>query len=624
MPHSQWNTMTGILRNEQRERVTQRAPLIRVRWSSRVSMARAIVVALFASGISVNRADAQTTPPDSAARPAVAPRLDPLAGDPTRLSGIAAQARSQQDQFERNHRSGLRFYNGGADAKCDVDFGGNLCYWNNNGDVPPPDERNDAKLERLELLQTLSRAHAADPNDDWVSGMRVRYAIEAGQLDTAAIAANTCAGTAWWCSALQGLAAHIANKHELSARAYARALSQMPGAQRCEWTDLTWWLEAPSQVTYKAIPCDSRAAQNERIFRLAQPLWLLPANDVSNELYSRWTISRVHSLGRIPYDMGFGRNILESQVRYGWPEAWSIQNGGVADPRPPSIIGHEPTPSYDFMPSAAVLDKPIGATDADWKLRDPKARMRYSPRFGVGYGALPSQFARFRRGDSTLVAGGYRMTRDLEMGRAPYVAALTFDGFDGRAPRQIRKDSAAAASALLLNMGTSPMLASLEVLAPASRRAARVRETLQPLARDVRLSDYLVLVRGDPSPAPTLETNARNAYGSLQIEGGTALGLYWEIYRTVSVGTPLAVSLKATRVGASFMQKLGSSIGLSKAVTPVSIRFTDNGRPDGGFGRSLTLNFPSVPDGEYQLALVVTGGGMSDSTTRIIRVKKAR
>jgi predicted ester cyclase len=84
------------------------------------------------------------------------------------------------------------------------------------------------------------------------------------------------------------------------------------------------------------------------------------------------------------------------------------------------------------------------------------------------------------------------------------------------------------------------------------------------------------------------------------------------------------VSLKATRIGASFMQKLGSSIGLSKAVTPVSLRFADNGRADGGFGRSLTLNFPQVPDGEYQLTLMVAGGGQTDSTTQRLRVKNGR
>ncbi len=563
-------------------------------------------------------------PPKAGARDTTPPPIatpDPLRGDRDRLSAIAAQARSQQDVFERNHRSGLRFYNGGADARCDVDFGGNLCYWNNNGDVPPPDERNDAKLERLELLQTLARAQAAEPADDWIAAMRVRYAAEAGQLEVAAQAASACAGTTWWCAALEGFAAHVANRHDAATRAFTRALESMPVVQRCEWTDLSWWLEATSRTTYAAIPCANREAENTRIFRLAQPLWMLPANDVRNEWFARWTISRVHSLGRIPYDMGFGRNILESQVRYGWPEAWSVQNGGVADPRPPQVIGHEPTPSYDFMPSAAALATPIGATATDWNLNNPKARMRYSTRYARGYVPLPHQFARFRRGDSTVIAGGYRLIRDLEMGKAPYTAALTLDAMDRRAPRQVRKDSAAAAAALLVPLGTTPMLASLEVLAPAGKRATRVRTTVQPLPAGARLSDYLVLTRGDPSATPSLERSATMAYGSLEIESGTAIGLYWEMYRPSTPSAPLSVSVRATRLGAGFMQRLGSSLGLSKTVTPVSIRYADNGRPDGAPGRSLTLNFPQVPDGQYQLTLLVSGGGVTDSTTQVIRVR---
>ena len=383
------------------------------RSGGRARVLTGLVIALIASPWDSPAAAQAVVPPrDTSAQPA--PRTDVLAGDRDRLNATSAKARAQQDQFERNHRSGLRFYNGGADAKCDVDFGGNLCYWNNNGDVPPPEERNDAKLERLDLLQTLKLAQQADATDDWVSGMRVRYALEMNQLETAAEAASACAGTAWWCAALNGLAAHSDNRHVAATRAFTRALEAMPTEQRCEWTDLTWWLEPAMQPTYKTIPCADRTAENTRILRLAQPLWLLPANDVANELYARWTISRVHSLGRIPYEMSFGRNILESQVRYGWPTAWSVQNGGVADPRPPSVIGHEPTPSYDFMATPAAIAKPVGASDAEWHFARSKARMRYSPRYGTGFGALPHQFARFLRGDSTLLAGGYRMVRELE------------------------------------------------------------------------------------------------------------------------------------------------------------------------------------------------------------------
>ena len=84
---------------------------------------------------------------------------------------------------------------------------------------------------------------------------------------------------------------------------------------------------------------------------------------------------------------------------------------------------------------------------------------------------------------------------------------------------------------------------------------------------------------------------------------------------------PLAINVRATRIGATFMQRLGASIGLSKTLTPGSIKFADNGRQDGGAGRSLTLNFPQVPDGEYQLTLLMSGGGITDSTTQRIRVR---
>ena len=567
------------------------------------------------------------TPPTDTARlaaPGAAAGMsaDPLRGNPSTMSSLGSQARTMQDGFERNHRMGLRFYNGGADAFCEVPLG-RICYWNNNGDVPPPAERNDAKIEREQLLDLLAQAQAADPKDNWVSGMRVRYAIESEQRDVAIKAARQCQGTLWWCQALEGLALHHANQHLDATAAFTRALASMPAAQRCTWTDLTWWLDPSTHVAYKATPCADRSAENLRVLRLAQPLWMLPANDIQNELYARRTMSRVHSLARIPYDLQWGDDLLESQIRYGWPTAWSVQNGGVADPRPPSVIGHEPTPSYDFMAVVEAIANPLSATPGDWDPRRQKARMRYAPRYATGFGALPYQFARFLRGDTTVVAGGYRLMRELEMGRAPYTAALTLDAFDGRDPMQARRDSAQANGALLLPLA-KPALASLEVLAPVGKRAARVRMVLTPLPAGTRLSEYLLLQRGDVSATPMLERNALQAYGSNEIEGGTSFGIYWEMYRQASPGQPLQISLRATRLGAGFLQKLGSSVGLSKTVTPVSIKYNDNGRPDGGPGRSLNINFPQVPAGDYRFTLVVSGAGLTDSTTQVIRVRGAK
>jgi hypothetical protein len=276
------------------------------------------------------------------------------------------------------------------------------------------------------------------------------------------------------------------------------------------------------------------------------------------------------------------------------------------------------------MASPKAIATPIGSSSADWSPRRQKARMRYAPRYASGFGEVPHQIARFRRGDTTLVAGGYRLIRDLEMGRAPYNAAMVLDGMNGRAPIVVKRDSAAANGALLAPLSGAPMLASIEVVAPTGKRAARTRTTVQPLAPDTRLSDYLLLQRGDATATPSLERNALQAYGSLEIERGATVGLYWEMYRAATPAAPLQVSVRATRVGASFFQKLGSSIGLSKSVTPVSIRYADNGRPDGLPGRSLTLNFPPVAPGEYQLTLIVSGAGVTDSTTQTIKIRGER
>lgn len=534
----------------------------------------------------------------------------------------AQQARLAQDAFEQTHRQGLRFYNGGADATCEEQIG-RICYWNNNGDVPPPPERSDAKVERTQLIGILERAAKVSPNDDWIMGMLVRYDIEADRPDSALKVARACSGTAWWCLALQGLALHTVNDHAAATVAYQKMLNTMPASLRCSWTEIGLWLssDSASQRAYRARPCEERMKSDMKVFRMAQPLWSLPTNDLYNELLARHTMSTVHGMGRIPYDLVWGNDLLESQVRYGWPVNWSVQNGGVADSRPPSVIGHEPTPSYDFLASTAALTNPFASTPADWPLNRKKARMRYAPRYASGYGVPPYQFARFRRGDSTVVAGAYRLIRELEMGRAPYNAALVLDALDGKDPIVVKRDNAPANAALLATIGTTPFVASLEIVAPNGKRAARAREAVQPLPTSRKVSDLLLLTKGDPSARPNLETAAGMAFGGADIDGGTTIGLYWENYLNVTPATPGTTLIRATRVGASFMQRFTSALKLSKAVQPVSQRIQDPGRPDGAPGRSIALSWPSVPDGDYLLTLIVQNASGRDSTSTLIRVR---
>ncbi len=541
----------------------------------------------------------------------------------TGRSAASTSARALQDAFERNRRAGLRFYNGGANASCEVQIG-NLCYWNNNGDVPPPAERTDLIIERDRLLETLAEAAKADPKDDWVAGMRVRYALEQQKPGVAVEAANACQGTTWWCSSLTGLAMHVSDRHAEASAAFDAALRTMPDSVRCEWNDIRPWLPTSAHEAYAALSCSARTQQNRMVLKLAQPLWMLPANDARNELLSRHVISVVHGQGRIPYDMAFDGSIPAIQVRYGWPTAWSMQTAGALDPRLPSIIGHEPTPSYDFMPSPAALDSPVMAGVKDWEPDRKDSRMRYAPRYATGFSLLPHQLARFKRGESTVVAGAWRLMREQRMGPAPYRVGLFVANDSVRITSQEVLEDAPANGAVITSLGSAAGIVSLEVLAPNAKRAARVRSAVQPLPSGARVSDLLLLAAGDAGATPSLENVASRAWGSNDIEPGRSFGLYWETYVPVSPDNPLQVTVRATRTSASFMQRLGNVLRLSRAMTPVAISFRDAGRPDGLPGRAVQFTWPEVPAGEYQLTVTLRGANAVDSTSQLVTVRGER
>jgi hypothetical protein len=529
-----------------------------------------------------------------------------------------AAARRAQEAFERTRRLGLRFYNGGADATCEERIG-RLCYWDNNGDVPPPQERADLKADRSELLIVLAAAAEAAPEDDWSIGARVRYLSEAGQYDEAVQAARACKGSRWWCQALLGLTLHQVSDHKNATVAFDNALGAMTPSQRCEWLDVSLWLEAATRADYAAAGCEARAQRNTLFFWLAQPLAILDANDVRNELLARRTISRVHAQGANPYEMTWGADMDESQYRYGWPVAWSIQNGGVADPRPVSVIGHEPTPSYDFMPEPRVVGAPLSATAEDWDLTGKKARMRYAPRYASGFKPAPHQLSRFRRGDSTLVVGAYRLVRELEMGRGPYRAGLVLATEPTKQLRIVR-DSAPAAGGFIAPVPTGGALASLEVWSPVSRKATRVRSSVRPLDAGARISELLFTSKSDQTGRPSLEWAAQSAFGSADIPAGTTIGLYWETYLPVSPSAPAMVSIETTRLNTGGVSRVLSGLRLSRTMRPISVRFADQGRPDGAPGRSIALTWPEVPAGTYKLSLVVNVGGVADSTSTTVRI----
>src|SRR5688572_411600 len=166
---------------------------------------------------------------------------------------ISRRARDLQARFERRRRQMLpRFYTGEAHHCLII---GRFCEWHPNlKDYVVPDEGNNIRRARAELLRDLERASATVPGDDWIVGQRIRYLVES--RDTVAIGvARSCRATKWWCEALLGLSLHVTGNFAAADSAFSSALNDMPTLTRCYWTNLSPLLDDDIRGTYRRMPC---------------------------------------------------------------------------------------------------------------------------------------------------------------------------------------------------------------------------------------------------------------------------------------------------------------------------------------------------------------------------------
>jgi hypothetical protein len=562
-----------------------------------------------------SEAGGQTPPPPPTVTTAPAAPVVPQA---------IAYARKAQADFERARQDGLGFSSGGATSEPDVRFG-SIFYWNNNNDVPPRPERAEIGVSRRRLLQALLAAGQAEPTDDWVAGQRVKYSLEANDNSGATAVVSECKATAWWCAALTGLVKHAQNDAPGSERAFNSALEKMPEAQRCQWQDISPWMKKADSLAYLARSCADRLAVNKRVFWLGKPFAHVDGNDLRNELLARRTFNTLEvSTATVygPWKPEFG----DTQLRYGWPVAWSKQNTIVSNrgDMVSNTIGHEPTPSHDFMPSNAALANPFSATPADYPFNARYAQMRYAPRYAPGgFQDLGGQLVRFRRGDSTMLVGAYVLDGKARYERGKTRAALVLErGPDARISR-IVKDGQPLRGAIATNAGvfSDTLLASIEVLSEARKFAGRYRTGVAPIEPDAMLSDLLLLsarisgAAAGMADVATLESVLTSALGGTDIGDGQSFGVYWEYYG--GPGATVTISITPTDTASGF-RRLGSLFRSAGRDGGASLRIPDPAQPDGGPGRRITLTMPEVKPGRYRLAIEVTSPGVPSARRELM------
>ena len=556
---------------------------------------------------------------------------------------IRARARKLQSRFETNRARHLPSTLGGGRPECD-DIIGRMCIWDDGDDGwTPRDEPEEIVALRDGLLAALDSLAREIPGDHWVFGQRIRYLVEGGRLGEAAALAERCGlPKRWRCDAYLGYVRHHQQNIRGAEQAFRRALDAMPARTFADWTDpepvldrnLRGWL---------ADQADSAAAM-DRLWMLADPLFLAPGNDRWTGHMSRWSYSMSSEEARNPYQLLWGDDLTRVTVRYGWPIAWerSWSTGGG---RGYSVSGHDYPGEFRAFPPREVLDWEQGMVEPfAWEIPDGHARSKYASPYLDSLGVLRGQIGRFWRPDGVLVLGVSELPRAEPVEAAPEAPAdpaeirnrIIGSGFQGSGPGApattplrvglfVEQDGALEVDVrtTVTSGGTVRLSAlapwaawgvvSLEAWAPDSRRAWRLRAGMgfRHIMPDlVALSDLLLLETGAEPTGP--EEVAEVLRTSTEVAGGEPLTLAFELYGLRSPSELVDFKAWVEKRDEGFFTRAVRWLGFGGAREQVMIGWEEGG-PErrGPLFRTFSIGLPDLEPGRYEVVIEVTARGHS-------------
>jgi hypothetical protein len=536
-------------------------------------------------------------------------------------SEITRRARDLQARFESRRRHMLpRFYLGPAERCLIV---GRFCEWHpRSQDYVIPDEGNDIRRARAELLRDLEKAGNSVPGDDWIIGQRIRYLVE-GHDSSAVNVARSCRATRWWCDALAGLAHHVSGNFAAADSAFSAALHEMPAARRCHWQNLSPLLDDDLRGTYRKMTCAQREAADARIWWVADPLYMTPGNERRTEHFSRVLHTVLQEDAANTYGSKWGGDLAELILRFGWAEKWTQQ--------PPtsaylgaeiSVTGHEPEPGFHFFLTQRPPDTLAQIVDSLFEINQFPPREQYAPPYARSFTGLDAQVARFRRGDSTRIVAAYDVSADTMFAHRKFAAALIAMGDEATPPSMSEVDESPAKNVITVSTPWKSQLIGVELLAKDSAGAARWRTGFAEIpldSRKISVSD-LLFVDGSPSLPSNLNEAITQAHGGTRFRHDRRVGLFWELYGKTAADSALPISLTITPIDQGFFRRAFRALRIVPKVTPLNIRWQENGAAGVLSARSVLLDLSLVPAGKYSVKLEV-GNYPLAVASRIIEVE---
>jgi len=540
--------------------------------------------------------------------PAAGP-IHPDTTDAARVREAVERARDAQRDFERLRRRHYRRHPRGTE-RCDEHIG-RFCLSHDGDDdwspAPDPDEVVEA---RARLLTILDRVAASGVRDPWVTGQRVAYRLESGDAPGALDIVRPCPlEDARWCAALAGLVLHQMGDEPAAAAAFDLVRAALDPEARCRWDDISDLLSGDDAKAYGRTACGSEArlALERAFWNLSDPLWLAPGLERRGEHDARRVEEEIRREAASGYGLGWGRDLSELTVRYGWPAGWDLAwRRFPGSPAERSIEAHRSPGARRF----AVEGVRDGAVPS-WDLEDDAPRTTWAPPFGPVALAAEPQVAVLRRD-----------------GRRVIVVALV-EPADSACVRERAVFLAEPGAIVARADGVGPALAVTE---PEGRRAvvvgveARCQDGTYPVRARLPLADAgewlsdLLLLDPAPEVPGTLDATVARVRARPIVRSGAAVDVYWEWYGPRGA---LEVTLSLSRRGKSFWRKALEWTGLaSPGAARAGVRWTD-AVIDGPRARAVRLEVPELAPGTYDLTLQVQSARVgSVFSTRWIEVER--
>ena len=531
--------------------------------------------------------------------------------------------RSAQASFESFRRSRLPYGESGYGRDCDVRVG-RWCYWreeepdDDNGPEPEPAAVRDRRNELIRVLDSVARVL---PGDQWIAGQRIRYLVEAERTDDALKAATECRAEAWWCGALGGYAAHAAARFDVADSLFDVALQAMPEEQRCKWTDISDVVEDDLADRLKNRPCTERTTLARRIYWLGAPLWSVSQSDQRTEHYARLTQTLISERSASPQGTVFANDVRALVIRYGWSRWFTRGESRMSSPYDTPVTGHDAGTAYYFLPTARMLDSGP-AVPLDWRLDYAHAISGYAPTYARSVHEINGQVASFRRGDSTLVVGAWDVRRDSTLVGRKLNAALVL-----AAPGDVRIVSRATEQRSVGRIEATTVIdsgwISLELLAPAERRAGRLRIGLPTRSSGrVALSDLLFYSPMD-RPVEELSTARDSALATDAAPFNRNVGVFYETYGLAPQGEHLRFTLTVEQINIGWRQRAAERLRFADPTAAVRIQWEEMARVSNGInGHGQKVDLSQLRGGRYRMTLrAVTDDGATATSSREIEVR---